>query len=440
MKRNSVIVILFIGSLFILGCFQGSRKMVSGKNKQARQSAMSSFLFLSDVHLNADQDTSCMYEDAGKLLWAKCAQKLNSILGGPNPPEFIVYTGDLPVHYGCRNCKTSACPVANCGDTTVKQHNKSLRAMLKNLGDLAATWKVPVLYAPGNNDALKGNYYPFSGPGYSTPFSLINPGSPAEYPYTLFGVNKPSSYKLPYMVSDEGTSFGYWSVRVMDGLRMICLNTVIWGTSVENIVDSDRLHTMAIQEMNWLSAQLDAAAKNGDKVFLSMHIPPGLDVFANAPMWNSWDKYSLQDSFLQLVESYDTTITGIFYGHTHYDELRLLYNKAGNSVMKAAISCPGISTEHGNYPAFKVVQFDRKSKVPMDFTTYFTPLNCKHLTKVWGDSSYKFSSVFKPDAGMSIYQRLVSMDTTEVQYRMSLIYKAGNGTDSVGARGVVVKW
>lgn len=373
------------------------------------------FLFLSDVHLDVQRKFTTMGEDTGTDLWNNCKRKMDSLVNSVNPPSFVLYTGDMPVHYQCDKDKN--CFLPKLPDSLTIQHDSSIKAVLTAFGDLVANSKIPFLYVPGNNDALDGNYYPFSGQDYSSPFSLIN--EPA-YPYQPFHVSKSYSTDGAYMVSDANVSAGYYTAKVMKGLRLISLNTVTWGTTFRG-VDESVQRKMGDDEMIWLTNQLAEAKDSGDNVYLAMHIPPGIDAYAKANMWKTFEgKQPWQNTFLSLMKSYRHIVAGIFYGHTHFDELRLLYDTGENTPVQVAISCPGVSTEHKNNPAFKTVHFDPVNKSPLDFTTYYS----NPQAHSWGDSTYTFSSVFNAKNGRTIYQTLQTMKMKHIEKDMNSIYTA----------------
>ena len=119
----------------------------------------------------------------------------------------------------------------------------------------------------------------------------------------------------------------------------------------------------AMNKMRWLGDKLKQAKADGDKVYLAMHIPPGKDAFAVASMSgnpNLWailpdSKNSWYNQFIKLTTTYSSNICGIFYGHTHEDELRRLYDSTGTKITSVAISCPGVSANHYNNPGFKLM-------------------------------------------------------------------------------------
>ena len=167
-----------------------------------------------------------------------------------------------------------------------------------------------------------------------------------------------------------------------------------------------------------------------------MHIPPGKDAYNGNNMWdNSGSNYN--NAFLELTTKYQTIISGVFYGHTHMDELRRLYSPNGNAVTQVAICCPGVTPQHDNNPGFKIITYNRNSKEVMDFTTYYTVPS----SSTWSNNSYSFNSTFGGGADSSIYLRLRHMPLATLSNIIGTIYTVKSPYPGKGIeRAVEVKW
>jgi hypothetical protein len=226
------------------------------------------------------------------------------------------------------------------------------------------------------------------------------------------------------MVSNPNPGLGYYAAYPVRGLRLIALNTVIYNAKFK-AVDGTTQMTDGNLQMEWLSAQLADAASKKEKVYIAMHVPPGTDAYSGRPMWkiqtpgeNAW-----LNTFLTLTAKYQNTISGIFYGHTHMDEVRRLYDSTGRNITTVAISCPGVTPQHNNNPGFKTVQYNPSTMDLVDFTTYYTHPG----QPVWGDSSYTFSKTFAAMPGKSIHYTLSHMTLPAVARCMNEIYTVKNG-------------
>jgi sphingomyelin phosphodiesterase acid-like 3 len=386
------------------------------------------FLFLSDIHLDATTDTTAYGVDTGLDLWNLFLAKADEVLSALNAPQFIVYTGDLPAHYA---------PINGSMYIPVDQratHNGNLTAILTSLRNMANKHNKPLFYLPGNNDGLAGDYYSFTDSAGQTPLSLV---PDAKNPYPALNINR-AGKKAPCLVSNPHPTMGYYSAYPIPGLRLIALNTVM--NSKKFVVnDGSNIDADRKQQMKWLATQLAAAKENGEKVYLAMHVPPGMDAFSSKPMWDTHKgKAKDLNEFLGLVAKYQSTITGILTGHTHMEEVRRLYDSTGQNILEVSVGCPGVTPQHGNNPGFKTVEYNAANKELMDFTTYYT---LPTATGTWGTNTYTFSSAYQNIPNTSIYQRLKSLTLTQVYNYMNPVYNVMHGPGgTVIQGGIEVKW
>jgi sphingomyelin phosphodiesterase acid-like 3 len=336
----------------------------------------------------------------------------------------------LPAHYKC----DTTCYLSG---KKLQKHNAELSTALTDLRNITSRYKVPLYYVPGNNDGLAGDYYSFANSNQQTLFSLAQDST---NPYPALNISASKTH-TPYIMSMPDPSLGYYSVLAILGLRIVVLNSVILGNKYEANDGVPQLDA-GNEEMKWLSEQLKDAKAKDEKVYIAMHIPPGVDAYkfshgktpnttwAILPSANdSWLK-----QFLSLAYTYQTSIAGIFYGHTHMDELRVLYDSTGN-LMEVAISAPGITPLHGNNPGFKTVSFDPVSMAPTDFTTYYTTLPA---AKIWGNATYSFSDIFNNKAGNTIYNYMGLHTLNEIDSNMNRIYTVMHGYPLYKTNGGIV--
>jgi sphingomyelin phosphodiesterase acid-like 3 len=378
-----------------------------------------SFLFISDIHLGVKQKLTKVGSrnngDTYPVLWKNYLLKLDAILGSAAAPDYIVYTGDLPAHYR---------PNQPYLDTNIS-------TVLNGLRNLATKYGKPLFYVPGNNDGLAADYASFANSRGETPLSLVTQKS-NNYP----ALNIRNDGTAPCMVSNPHPTMGYYSARPIPGLRLICLNTVMYTDNyyVADSTSGTAAYNEREDQMEWLCAQLADAENRKEKVYLAMHVPPGIDAYgiSHGSAGNMWavpvstgQPYWL-NQFLSLTTRYQNAIAGILYGHTHMDEIRRLYDTTGTMITDVAISCPGVSVRNGNFPGFKTVTYDPLSMELLDFTTYYTN---DAINWSWGNLSYTFSSQFKTTPNNnSILQQLRSMDSASVTGCANKIYTVMNGS------------
>ncbi|MCL1127966.1 metallophosphoesterase [Shewanella surugensis] len=376
------------------------------------------FVHLSDIHLDTDAVNITYGQDTGSTLWQATKTKLQEVITSATPPQFILYTGDLPAHY--------ACTYPNCylPEFDRTDNNDNMGTVLNELRQFANLENIPLLYATGNNDSLAGDYHSFADAQQKTTFSLsANPSNPFPALNT-----KSHCGSAPCMVSNPAPTMDYYAAIPIEGLRVILLNSIILGAKYYPVDGISHLHAGNMQ-MQWFATQLAAAASNNEKVAIAMHIPPGLNAYAISQgkgeywMWahlpsqdNSW-----LNQFLTLTERYQKNIIGILYGHTHMDELRRLYDLNHNYITAVALAAPGITPNHYNNPGFKLVFFDEQTKELMDSITYYTTPNATE----W--NSYQFSTEFNCPQSYSIFNCLEQMSLTEVNTAMDRVYTVMHG-------------
>ncbi|RWS17696.1 sphingomyelin phosphodiesterase-like protein 2 [Dinothrombium tinctorium] len=69
-------------------------------------------------------------------------------------------------------------------------------------------------------------------------------------------------------------------------------------------------------QLSWLIDELLAAELNNHKVHIAMHIPPD-----NRECIEAWTY-----NYIRIIERFQQLIVGQYFGHTHFDEIRLIYS------------------------------------------------------------------------------------------------------------------
>jgi 3',5'-cyclic AMP phosphodiesterase CpdA len=380
------------------------------------------FIQVSDVHFDSSATTIDYGYDTGGELWTKTKVKLAEIIGQNPAPKFIVYTGDLPAHYGC----DKTCFIPPDQRTT---HSNNIAKILVDLRQIVDGTGIPLLIVPGNNDSLAGDYYSFADRKNETLLSLA---ADLENVYPALNSTQGCG-NTPCIVSNPHPQMGYYSARPIDGLRVIALNSIIFGQRYHQ-VDGVKQVDAGNTQMSWLRTELAAARLSGEKVHIIMHIPPGKNAYAVAhgktptQMWAElpWSGNNWLNQFLSLVEEYQSEITGILSGHTHMDEVRRLYDVDGTKITEVAVSAPGVTPIHNNNPGIKVYWYNSSTKELLDFETHYTTPTALS----WGRQRYRFSTIFQCDANSTIYQCLSDGSLTDVNEAMDTIFTVMNGAPS----------
>ncbi|KAB8155137.1 hypothetical protein EZY14_004425 [Kordia sp. TARA_039_SRF] len=415
-------------------------------------SSTSTFLSLSDVHIDGSMPTTEFGNVSGTQLWSRAKTKIEAVVK-QEQPKFMVYLGDLPAYIDA-----------------VRAQNSHI--MLENLRNLDI--KIPILYLPGNNDSLEGDYHSFANGNNNT---VLKKDKDSINPWPVLNANS-SSVKIANL--DFKEDFGYYSVDIIDGkntLKVIALNTVIFSAKEdkdaagdyhiaynskknaagEYVYGDDHISQQeATQEqMHWLEGVLQGLGKD-DRVMIMMHIPVGIDGYGGKPMWNpalmykdlAGNTHKLHDGFISLLATYKSNVTGLLNGHTHTDGLRRIYNAtppaAGTpnnpkDMVSFSISTPGIAVNHDNNPAFKIFTYDTSNFSLLDFETYFASPTQKTdtLQKVNNtdfvfvkDSSYTFSQVYKvTKPNTPIFTTLANESDKEVVTHVNMTLGAKSNQD-----------
>lgn len=401
-------------------------------SNQTSSSGPGYFLHLSDVHLDTYSDTTTYYHDTGRALWANTLAELGKVLMASPKPEFIVYTGDLPAHYHCPNNRCYLPP-----GPSRTEHNTNITTILNNMRSLADAAGVPLFYSPGNNDSLGGDYYSFTT-DQGTPKTPIQLSPSQNNPYPALNTAATCG-NAPCLVSNAHPQFGYYSVRPVAGLRIIALNSIILGHTYHSR-DGTSQTDAGNQQLDWMESELLSAKNAGEKVWLIMHIPPGLDAYAvnsaNCPtspttsqaMWahlprqtGSQPVVQWLDRFISAVEAHQSDITGILYGHTHMDEIRRIYASDNQTITEVALAAPGITPQHNNNPGFKVVSYDVTSKELLNAVTHYRTLS----DKTW--ASYDLQSTYGCSSGSTLFDCFKGLTLDNLNTDMDKIFTVMNG-------------
>ncbi len=384
------------------------------------------FLFISDVHLNSEKKEitsesggycdGIYYSDTGTDLWDYTKTKLKEVLSGPDKPNFILCTGDFPAHNESINDPTNI--------------PSDLHTVFSDLREIAQANCTPFVYAPGNNDGLGGDYHSFEDAANQPPF-VTDSGYATEWPAIVDSSAACSG--VDFEIADSSLiDMGYYSAFPLGkaaNLRVISLNTVIFTTKSYVNDHGPNQYTAAFDELDWLKGQLKEACTRNERVILMMHIPPGND-YKNNPNWvtASKDGKTINQHFLTMVGDHSDCISGVIYGHTHKDELKLLMDSTGG-MSEVAISCPGITPGHCNNAGFKLVSYQPGTFEFMGFTTIWSDFFTTKTAQPY-DQTYTFSQYYQKPAGTTMYHHLDSLndaDSVLIETGMGETYNVRNG-------------
>ena len=275
-------------------------------------------------------------------------------------PDFILYPGDSLAHNWRARYEKASLRSSSEDDEAYREFTR------KSIQFLALEFRkhfpnVPVLPALGNEDAFCGDYKIEPAGAFLRMF--------ADAWLGWFGPDSES-------VRASFAQGGHYSVR-MPALfrhRIIVVNSVFFSNLYENSCGSETQNPGG-DEMSWLAAVLDEDSNAGDRVWLLMHIPVGINDYntvkdeeAGSSPVEFWKPVYTRD-FLDLILKYSKTVQVVFAGHTHMDDFRIIGIKGMSLVVNKLV--PSISPIFRNNPAFQVYRFDGSTGAISTYGTYY---------------------------------------------------------------------
>lgn len=247
--------------------------------------------------------------------------------------DYLYWTGDLPAHNIWNQSRSDQLRILN---TIVQLILKYFPGKM-------------VFPAVGNHESAPVNSFP-------PPFVKGNRSNA----WLLDALALNWSHWLPSDTQQTIRYGGYYMVKVKPGWRVISLN--INYCQAQNlwlyINDTD-----PAQELGWLVQQLQDAENAGDKVHILGHEP----VSSCLPSWKL--------NYYKIVNRYESTIAGQFFGHTHFDEFQVFFDQTNTSrATSIAYMGPSITTYTYLNPSFRLYEldgeYDGSSYGVLDHSTY----------------------------------------------------------------------
>ena len=242
----------------------------------------------------------------------------------------------------------------------------------------------PVYATLGNHDSMPR--------GFNTP-NIINPNSTdsgdnaLSWNYDLISTLWQTYGWLPstdaHIVS---THYGAYSTMhpSLPNLRIISLNSDLswYRGNIFNFINSTNPEPSGI--LTWLADELTRAEANNERVWLIAHVPPGYD--AKDSMRNP------SALFYSIINRFSPhTIAGLFFGHTHQDQIQLFYNYLPSCIsedglrdtlkvnfsspLAASFIGPSITPLVGFNSGYRVYQIDAETYQVMNYQTYIANMS-----------------------------------------------------------------
>jgi sphingomyelin phosphodiesterase len=255
-------------------------------------------------------------------------------------PAFSIYTGDVVAHDVWLVNKTEV----------LQDFNATYSTMESTLGLVYA--------ALGNHDTAPLNLFPST----NVP-SSYNP----QWAYDALTTSWLTLTSDNPAIS-TAKEYGSYSARHKDTkLRIISYNSIFYYKynffSYEEPMPFD-----PDGQLSWLISELSAAEAASERVWLISHIPSG-----NSDHFRDHSHY-----FDQIVQRYEATIAGLFFGHTHTDEFQVSYSDYAHRSWDTATAmgyvAPSMTPTSGP-PSFRVYEIDPVTFGVLDFTQYIADIS-----------------------------------------------------------------
>jgi hypothetical protein len=309
---------------------------------------------------NPDQRLSRYGEDTNHALLASSMAALAKTAAAV---DFVIVAGDLLAH----QFEKKAAAALDVPEISGATGDFAVRTTIFVAEAVAGA--VPgkaVILALGNNDSGCGDYRIEPGGSYLA--------ATRETVRRLAGAAR--------VESDFATSYsagGYYAVRhpTVEKTVVIVLNDVLWSADYRNACGTDGL-AAADSMLAWLRERLRRAREAGEHVWLVHHVPWGIDPYstlhANAARCAEkivpFLKQPYASAFVSLLRQYGDLVRASLSGHVHYDDYRLLLDDRGNAIGVDKVVA-AISPIFGQNPAFQILDYDRTSARPTDFSVFY---------------------------------------------------------------------
>ena len=361
------------------------------------------FLLLSDIHFDPYADAAIM-EKLGAKLKEGCpasgSASFSKFGSDTNYPllksaldhvaataaenhihyDYVIVTGDFLAHsfdVRYRQC------VGGGNDAYPKFVSDTIAFVDRMIS--SALPGVPVFAALGNNDSDKGDY---SEP--STGF-LHNVGQD----WSRAWGDLPAGARAAAAASFE--SAGNYAVPdpAVANHQFIILNSNRWAA--RNAQACSETNPDPGGQFQWLGDVLSTVKRAGGSATLVMHILPGIDALRSSmgqpqSLWTE----RCTEKFVAELTDFRGVVRGIYAGHIHRDDFRILPDREGKPLLPIHIA-PSISPVYFNNPGVEIGWYDKRTGELSDYATF--KLDLTKPDPAW-TTEYVFSRAYgrpRPD-------------------------------------------
>jgi len=270
--------------------------------------------------------------------------------------KFVIVLGDFLGHNYRKNYKKYTGDYSRAGYVSFVQ--KTYQFLNREMQQ--AFPSISIYTVVGNNDTYHYDYTSYPGGQFfqnnSSLWSQL--------------IKNPANRQI---MQKEFSTAGYYAVEAAPGLRLIVLNSVLFSTKARG----RGVGQAAEKELNWFEKQLLIAKNKKQNVFIAMHIPAGIDIYATLKyrllrMIELWPRDEVVQ-FEHALQENSSEIGAIFTGHLHTGWYQVLTLSNANSI--PIIGTPSISPVYGNNPGFKLFSYSISENKIIDIKSFSLPLN-----------------------------------------------------------------
>ncbi|MGD1063388.1 MAG: metallophosphoesterase [Terracidiphilus sp.] len=291
--------------------------------------------------------------------YALYQSSLHAIHAQAGETKFAILSGDLIAHnFSCKFAavfpKASPADYRAFVEKTIVYVMADLRAALPG---------IPVYAALGNNDSDCGDYQLDANSAFLKESAQV-------FAADLEGAEKAQALR-------DFAAGGYYSVSLpapVEKTRLLVLDDLFMSVRYQTCGGKADAAPAAAQ-VAWLKQQLNEARDKKERVWVTAHIPPGVDSYATAKKWMALCSGGKPKMFLssealpEVLAGYGDVIQLAIFAHTHMDEVRLL-NPANVDAAHRPVAVKmvaSISPIDGNNPSFTVATVDPVHAILEDY-------------------------------------------------------------------------
>jgi len=331
---------------------------------------------------------ACKAKDTFDSPYKLLASALETAKAKAPGARFVTVSGDLLVHdFDCRYRAALKLP-KNTNDDESVSADFAAETTAFVMGQVEAAFKgMPVYLALGNNDSRCNHNRLDVGDDYLKRTAQTATAG-------LVGVSE-AERKAALATYLSSGYYGVTMAAPMKRTRLLVVDDIYMISKFSSCEGDKADHKGADEQIAWLTKELDAAKKQGERVWVLGHLPPGENAFSTLAQGPALCTTGSPVMFLStdelgnaLASHADVVKLGLF-GHTHMDEMHLVGDKGADVPLKVVAS---VTPVDGNAPSFAVGKVSPASATLVDYTVY-SASNFTGEGTTWS-REYKFGETY----------------------------------------------